>query len=316
MFSVIIPLYNKEKYIARAVQSVLAQTYSIFELIIVNDGSTDKSLEVIQSFNDDRIRIIDQANQGVSIARNNGAKFSKYNYVAFLDADDWWKDGFLDEMGKVISEFPAAAIYGCNYFYVKHGRCYVEDKGFCPDFKAGYIDYFKVYSKSRVVPFNCSFVIVQKQIFTEVGGFNPVLRFGEDFDLWVRMTLQSKVAYLNMPLAYSNQDVENSSRALGLKITWKKEEHVIYNLDYLMEKEKEVPELHSLLNYLRVLSLITFHLMGMYKEETNAILKKIDFHDYSFYYRFIYKYPKWLVKIYFRLRVLGSAIKRNLTRSF
>ena len=108
MFSVIIPLYNKAAYIEKAINSVLAQNFKEFELIIVNDGSTDDSfskLTVIcnrlsvenpEIFN--KIKIVQQENQGVSTARNNGVKIAKYDYIAFLDADDWWESTFLEEM--------------------------------------------------------------------------------------------------------------------------------------------------------------------------------------------------------------------------
>ncbi|QYS89019.1 glycosyltransferase family 2 protein [Flavobacterium davisii] len=90
-FSVIIPLYNKENYIYNTLTSVIDQSYSNFEIIIVNDGSTDKSLEIIQNINDSRIRIFNQQNKGVSSARNLGIKNAKGTLIAFLDADDLWK---------------------------------------------------------------------------------------------------------------------------------------------------------------------------------------------------------------------------------
>ena len=95
MISIIIPLYNKEANIKKTLKSVLAQDYSDFELIIVNDGSTDKSVEVINSsFNDSRIQIINQENKGASAARNRGVEASKFNYISFIDADDEWETDY------------------------------------------------------------------------------------------------------------------------------------------------------------------------------------------------------------------------------
>jgi len=91
MFSVVIPLYNKERSVKNTIESVLNQTFQDFEVIVVNDGSTDNSLEVVKSFNDERIRIINQKNSGVSSARNRGIKEAKYEWIAFLDADDLWE---------------------------------------------------------------------------------------------------------------------------------------------------------------------------------------------------------------------------------
>lgn len=90
-FSIVIPLYNKEKSITTTINSVLNQTCGDFELIIVNDGSTDTSLEIVQSIKDERIRIINQKNGGVSSARNQGIIEAKFDWIAFLDADDLWE---------------------------------------------------------------------------------------------------------------------------------------------------------------------------------------------------------------------------------
>jgi glycosyltransferase involved in cell wall biosynthesis len=125
MFSIIIPLYNKALYIAKAIQSVAAQTYQEFELIVIDDGSKDESLEKLRvtsyelrENNPDffaKIIIIEQQNQGVSITRNNGVKLAKYDYIAFLDADDWWEPTFFEEMKALIEEFPEGGIYGSSY---------------------------------------------------------------------------------------------------------------------------------------------------------------------------------------------------------
>ena len=99
MFSIIIPLYNKAPYIAKAIQSVAAQTYKEFELIVIDDGSTDESLEKLRVLSTElgeknpefiaKLKIVEQQNQGVSNTRNNAVKLAKYDYIAFLDADDW-----------------------------------------------------------------------------------------------------------------------------------------------------------------------------------------------------------------------------------
>src|ERR1022692_3824950 len=117
-FSVVIPLYNKAAYISTAIESVLNQDYLEFELIIVNDGSTDRSLEIIRLINDslkEQFRIINQSNSGVSTARNNGVKAANYNFIAFLDADDWWDKDFLKEMNVLIVNYNEAGIYASNY---------------------------------------------------------------------------------------------------------------------------------------------------------------------------------------------------------
>ena len=104
MFSIIIPLYNKADYIAETLKSVLNQTYCDYEVIVVNDSSTDNSLEVASSFQDERIHIYTKENEGVSAARNYGIMHAKYDYIAFLDADDWWESGKLKEQLKRLEE--------------------------------------------------------------------------------------------------------------------------------------------------------------------------------------------------------------------
>jgi glycosyltransferase involved in cell wall biosynthesis len=190
MYSVIIPLYNKEKYIVKAIQSVLDQTYSQFELIIVNDGSTDNSLNVVQPYlnQDKRIRLINQRNSGVSTARNNGVKVSGFNFIAFLDADDWWHPDFLKSMKTLIEEFPEAGIYGSAYYTVKRGILRKTNLGIEENFK-GYIDYVQAYKHSWWMPLTSISVVIPKELFYRSEGFSSKLRFGEDFDLWIRIVL-------------------------------------------------------------------------------------------------------------------------------
>ena len=110
-FSIVIPLYNKEDYIKDTLKSVLNQTYRSFEIIIVNDGCTDSSVEIVKSFSDSRITIFNQKNQGLSGARNSGIKHSKYNYIAFLDADDLWCEDYLNTICNLINLNKESKIY-------------------------------------------------------------------------------------------------------------------------------------------------------------------------------------------------------------
>ncbi|MGK0446277.1 MAG: glycosyltransferase involved in cell wall biosynthesis [Polaribacter sp.] len=313
MFSIIIPLYNKSAYIEKAVKSVLAQTFAHFELIIVNDGSTDESVNIVQQFTDLRIRIINQPNLGVSSARNKGINKASYDYIAFLDADDWWDKNFLEEMNNLIEEVPEAGLYGCNYFHVKNKQNRLSKVGLSEGFKFGYINYFNTYSNTFAVPFNCSFVVVKKQVLLENDGFNHNLKFGEDFDLWVRIALNDKIAYLNKPLAYSNQDVDSNNRALGTKL-WKPENHFIFNLAYLEVEEKTNLSLKILLDGLRVRALIRYRLAALYQKETNSILQSVDFSLQPKYYQRIYQWPIAIIRLYFRYKKLGSALKQELIK--
>lgn len=316
MFSVVIPLYNKAHYVEKAVESVLGQTLPDFELIIVNDGSTDNSLGEIARFTDPRISIINQSNAGVSTARNNGVKHAQFDNVAFLDADDWWHESFLETMKALITRFPEAGLYGSNYFVVKNGENKPAQIGVAAGFEAGYIDYFEVYARTFWVPLNCSFVVVEKSAFAQEKGFNAGLKFGEDIDLWIRIALNHKVGYINKPLAYSNQDVETTDRAVGMGKFWLKSEHVIFNLDYLADQEKRNSALKALLDGLRVRSLVEFHLNGWYPQEVQAIMSQVDFTRQPLLYRFIYQWPLPVVIAYYRTKLVGSLVKQTLLRSY
>lgn len=116
-FSVIIPLYNKAPYIGKALQSVLEQTFDDFEIIVVDDGSTDDSYSVAKAVletSERPFKLIHQENAGVSTARNKGVAASSGEYICFLDGDDWWAPTFLEKMDELIQDYPEAGIYGTN----------------------------------------------------------------------------------------------------------------------------------------------------------------------------------------------------------
>lgn len=114
-FSVVIPLYNKQNYIKETIKSVLNQTFQDFEIVIVNDGSKDDSVKVVESIQDDRIKLVHQENSGVSVARNMGIKEANAKYIAFLDADDLWLPEFLQTIYELIQNFPDAGLYATAY---------------------------------------------------------------------------------------------------------------------------------------------------------------------------------------------------------
>ena len=119
MISIVIPLYNKEKQIVAALQKVFEQTYQDFEVIIVDDGSTDGSISEVNKFSDSRVRLISQENAGVSMARNKGIENAKGKYIAFLDADDEWDSQYLEEQINLINRYPQCDIFASNYIF-KH----------------------------------------------------------------------------------------------------------------------------------------------------------------------------------------------------
>ena len=174
-FSVIIPLYNKEDYISDCLKSALNQNFNDYEIIIVNDGSTDKSVAIVESFQSDKIKLFHQKNSGASIARNNATKFSSGRYMAFLDADDIWKPNHLQCLLDSIKEFPNSGIYANNYLIkysqslIKPARLNFELRGSTP---LKLVDFFKASLLDTVVWTSaCS---IEKSKFIKYGMFNPI----------------------------------------------------------------------------------------------------------------------------------------------
>lgn len=203
-FSIIIPLYNKEEYVQRAIKSILNQTYQNFEIIIINDGSTDNSEKIANAVIDQRITLINQQNQGVSAARNRGAQNAKNNLLAFLDADDVWKNTFLEEANTLVNQFQDAAIYGLNnYFEYPNGNIIYEKYDWLFDGKeSGIIDnYFDLFTKIGKSPFSNSNYCIKKNIFQEEGGYKVGIKLTEDSDFWCRIALKYDIAFLTTPLA-------------------------------------------------------------------------------------------------------------------
>lgn len=207
MISVIIPLYNKEAGIATALRSVLAQTYQDFEVIIVNDGSTDNSVTVVESFDDPRIKLIHQQNAGVSAARNRGIEEAKGEYVAFLDADDEWMPEFLAEIVTLQKEFPECKAQATNYVFNSRGVKSQTILRKIP-FKSerGIItNYFEVASCSH--PPVCSIcVCIERMLLQEIGGFPIGIKAGEDLLTWARIAVRTQWAYSLKVLAQYNVD--------------------------------------------------------------------------------------------------------------
>jgi glycosyltransferase involved in cell wall biosynthesis len=333
--SVIIPLYNKAPYILKAITSVLNQTSQEFELIVINDGSTDdgpaKVIQLIQDYNKTtqdtrhttrgeemkdpgpKIRLLNQSNSGVSIARNKGVKAAKYDYIAFLDADDWWDPRFLEEMKNLINEFPEAGVYGSKYYNVKN-KISKPSLNHEPEGFKGDIDFFKAYTFAWWMPLTSSSVIIPRDVFIEVNGFKPNLKFAEDFDLWIRIALKYKVGYINIPLAYYNQDVDNVNRAVDSQEIYPPDTYTTFNWDYLAVAERDNTDLKKLLDHLRVISLLRYHLSGEYQKETLKELAKVDFSKQSAYYKRLYSYPRILIKLYFRFLKTGSRVKQSLIK--
>lgn len=210
MISVVVPLFNKSRHIKHTLETVLNQTYSDFEVIVLDDGSTDNSAGIVSSIEDMRIRLIRKKNEGVSSTRNKGVSMARGELIAFLDADDEWSCEYLQTIADLEVQYPDAAIYATNYSIVeRNGEKYCLDYPEIPEKgKMGLIRNYFV-SAIQYTPLWTSAVCVKKSVFENMGGFPVTIKNGEDLDLWCRIALTYPIAYCNQPLATYRRDSDN-----------------------------------------------------------------------------------------------------------
>ena len=208
MISVVIPLYNKEKQIKRTLQSVLTQTFQDFEIVIVNDGSTDNSTIEVEKIKDSRIRLIHQENAGVSAARNKGIEEAKYELIALLDADDEWKNKYLEVQYDLYKKYPKCDIFACNYEFVneKHDISPTIIKKLSFKENDGILNnYFEVACVSHP-PLCSSAIVIKKKAIQAIGGFPLGIKSGEDLLTWAKLATFYQIAYNK--LAYAQFNIE------------------------------------------------------------------------------------------------------------
>jgi len=204
--SIVMPLFNKEKEVCRAVQSVLNQTVRDFELLVVNDGSTDKGPHLVRKMNDPRIRLIEQRNSGVSAARNRGIEEARAEIVAFLDADDEWLPNFLFTINKLWSHYPHCSVFATNYLHRNVNGFLMPTilRGLPKAPWEGVLeDYFKVASHSDP-PIWSSAVAARKEALVSFEGFPVGVTAGEDLLTWAKLASRYKIAYSTQPAAIFN----------------------------------------------------------------------------------------------------------------
>ncbi len=216
MISIVVPLFNKALHIERAIQSVIKQSYKNFELIVVNDGSTDKGPEIVKRMYDSRIMLIHQDNAGVSAARNRGIAASRGDMVAFLDADDEWKPDFLETINRLRNKYPGAGIYATAYNIVNERHSEINPKfiGIMVSSWEGMIPSYFRSAALGTPPVSSSASCVPKIVLIEMSGFSVGRRMGEDLDLWGRIALHYPIAFSSKIGAVYYKDAENRACAL------------------------------------------------------------------------------------------------------
>lgn len=282
LFSVIIPLYNKAEYISRALDSVFAQKYTNYEVVIVDDESSDGSLDVVEQYFDEmggipnNVEIVKQGHAGVGAARNNGAAHSTGTYLAFLDADDWWKEGYLSELRGLISRWPQAKMFGTGYYIRKDGKEEVAPIALEDGFEEGLIVYHEVYDRSPnlCMPLTANSYCINRQAFEEIGGYRTDLTLGEDLYLWMQASLHYPLAFLNKPLSVYCNDVNPEYRALGKR--HKPEGHVFFHLEAFKLEEESSPLLKKLLDRTRIGTLNEYYFIQEYHQAALKLVDEVD----------------------------------------
>lgn len=303
-FSVIIPLFNKEKFIEATLKSVLCQTFTDFEIIIVNDGSRDGSAEKILQSEDARIRYFFKENGGASSARNYGIEKAQSNYITFIDADDYWYPTFLQEMFENINRFAELKVFSAaieietsknvipaHYSIVKTNDCEI-------------VNYFTASTKETIICTSCA--VFHKSVFDEIGNFDINIKSGQDTDMWIRIGLIYPVLFSWKTLARYVYDTNSLSKNAGF---------IYEKIDFskFQELEKTNANLKIFLDLNRFSLAIKCKLLGDYPLFENYY-KAINLNHLSLKKRTLLLMPPFILKPLIGLKTvltesgLGSSV--------
>jgi len=215
--SVVIPLYNKAPHIARALDSVLAQSSQPDEIIVVDDGSTDGGAEIVAPYVQKHgVRLIRQKNAGVSAARNRGVSEAKSEYIAFLDADDYWHDNHIAVLRDLIAQYPQASLMSTAHVIVRGDKIYRPRSSY-PDGWYGLVDDFCLRYARGLSLINSVTACAKKIDLLRVGAFPVGVRRGEDIICWINLAVKYPVAHAEIVSAVYCQDAVNRTDKLREK---------------------------------------------------------------------------------------------------
>lgn len=271
------------------------------------------------------VRLIYQPNAGVAAARNNGVKASHGEFVCFLDADDWWEANFLEEMDRLIKEYPDAGLYATNYVYYKPGKTHVALK-----IERGYMNYPEAYLQGEM-PVWTGATCMPRKVFDEMGGFPLGIKLGEDFLLWAKTAIKYKVAFCEKPLAYYNNDVPACLRAT--RNLHAPEHHMLFHLEEIEKEfrakseevrgdckelrgrnEEQIGAWIQLIDKLRISGLMDYWLSDEYHAAAEVELKKVDWSRQPRSAKSQYEKPIWVLKAKRRFMQIGSYYKQKIIR--
>lgn len=214
-FSVIIPVYNKADTICSAVESIYSQTFNDYEIIIVNDGSSDNLDEALFSINGPKLRLINQNNGGVSVARNTGVSNARGDYVCFLDADDLWKPNHLEILNGLIEKYPKSEAFVTSHEVVLPNENSIhsshELKDYDEDFETD--DFLGLLNSTSYSVVHTNSVCAKREMLKKNGiRFEPGIKIGEDTDVWYRLGLKNNVAVSKIETTVYRREFSTATR--------------------------------------------------------------------------------------------------------
>lgn len=292
-FSVTIAVFNKENHIAQTLESVLAQTFTDFEIIIVNDGSTDGSEAIIKSFNDKRIHYFSQENQGAAAGRNAAISKATAPYIALLDADDFWYPHYLEEQNRLIEKYPEESVFATAQEINKNNKIQKKPYSLPSSFsKDGIVNYFDASSMASIL--HSSSTVIKKEIFDNIGFYDTTIKIEQDTDLYIRMGLKYDVVF-STNICSSYYVIENSlfrsAKTLDDKTDFSKFESL----------EENNPRLKKFLDLNRF-SLAVFAKLHNDREGFKRIFEKIDINNLNKKQRLLLKLSPKSTKFLYRLK--------------
>lgn len=303
-FSIVIPLYNKQEFISDCLLTVLNQEETDYEIIIVNDGSTDNSENEVLKYNHPKIKYFRTENNGAASARNYGIKKSQGTYIAFLDADDAWETFYLKEIRKLIHSFPEALVFSTAKHTKRNNKIFKPVFSFTNEENPDHLllDYFSSSYAEPILHSSCC--VVKKTIFEELDMFDTTIKSGQDTDLWIRIGLKHKIAFSKKICAtyhVHNEGLFRTTYDIKNKLKLEKFEHL----------ESNNPALKKYLDLNRFSLVILCKIHG-YPEEGKKLKQKIDRKNLNFTQKTVLNFNgkllQWLIVLKEKLELLNIRI--------
>lgn len=311
-FSIIIPLFNKENYIVDTLNSIKQQTFTNYEVIIVNDGSTDSSYEITKDFiNENKInaKIFNQENKGLASTRNKGINIAEGQIIALLDADDTWEKQYLEEIHFLYLNFPQASFYGTDYLeYYSEKKTCITKKNIPQKLKNQRFiveDFFLFNLHQNII---CqSSIAFKKRVYNSLNiEFDSAINYAEDIDFYIKVFYRENLAYSWKPLSKIRLDQPDQMTSIGIR------NKKIVNLDKFEKLSLNNKNLKRYLDFYRYVFATQYKQMGDTKN-FKAQLNHLNFDNLNWKQQLLLKCPKQLSSrlYYLKKLLLRKNIKWN-----